>query len=288
MRPHIFKSFFLILFSIILSGCFDTQFDFKTRVAEDGSVTRQTTIHGRGARLFKAPEGDGWKSQKSQSQGTSLLLIDENVKIEATGQFKSGQIIAPDYRFDIENQMKTWSEEDKTRILAIGIKEPMQDHIFGKNQIKINRIKGWFNETVIYQETFQNAGIMELLVADLKDELRKQNSERGESLQDSELEILAKLRLEEDILPEIRFKSQVELPGKIISTNGKKVGRRKAEWDFDLKSFEQNYSIFKMEAVSRDLNVSGIVILVLVLGIALLFIVMALLGILKKKSKRVI
>lgn len=284
MTKHYQRYYFLVLPALILfSGCFDTSFDFKTVIHPNGEVSRQTKIEGRAANLFKVPDGPGWKSQISENKGGSAILPDIRYSVEASGKFQPGQVIAPDYQFSIADHVKGWGEKEKARAALAGIQPPYTDHVFSKNLVKINRVKGFFSETYFYEETFQNAGIISLLLIDIREELRGQAQLRGETLEDSELDILANLRLEEDILPQFRFKSEIQMPGKVISTNGKKNSKSKAIWEFTLKDFQQEYSIYKIEAVSRSLRTAGIIFWGIFGGLGFLFVVFAVIGILNMK-----
>ncbi len=275
---------FLLPALFIFSGCFDTDFHFKTAVDSDGSVNRQTRIEGRAANLFKSPDGPGWKSKASESKGASAIIPDKRYVIEASGHFQPGQAISSDYQFNIEEHIKSWGEKELNRAKLAGFEAPFEDRIFSKNQLKISRVKGFFSDTVIYEETFQNAGIISLLLTDIKEELREQSKSRGEVLEESELDILAHLRLEEDILPEFRFKSEIKMPGKLISSNGKKISKNRAVWEFSLKDFQKDYSIYKIEAVSRTLRLAGIIIWSVIAGLGCLFVLFALAGVLKLKT----
>lgn len=277
---------FFLSFIFILSGCFESQFDFKTVVAPDGTVLRETHMDGRGALLFKVPQGQGWQSRSWDSKGSSTLLPADVHHVEARGQFAAGQLIPGDYEFDFSKQIQSWQDEDRKKVEKAGLKPPYESNLFSRNTIRVNRLNGFFTVTVIYEEVFQNAGVMDLLLMDLKDELAKQAAQTGQDLKDPELGELARLRLESEILPEIRFKSEVHLPGKIISTNGKQAADGIVRWQFSLKDFQKGYSTYTLQAVSRTLKVPGVSLLVFLLALFLIFILLTLAGMRKISSKR--
>ena len=273
------SSFFLLLFSsifpLLLAGCFETQFQFHTVVHPDGSVIRETRVEGRGAHLFKLPEGGGWESQSWESRGEEALIPDTYYHGRARGRFAPGQEIPPDYELDIAKQEENWAEKKKARFEKAGIQPPFEEHLFSRNQIQVSQVKGWLTLTTFYEETFLNAGVIPVLLTDLKEEIRRQGENRGEVFQDSEIDVMAKLRLEDEILPEVRFESEVSLPGKIVSTSGRRAGKGKVEWKFTMKDFsatnlggsaanfggEEQHSQYTLRAASRSLRPAAVVIL---------------------------
>ncbi len=273
-------------FLFILSGCFESQFDFKTVVHPDGSVVRQTQIEGRGAALFKVPAGEGWQSRVWDTKGTTTLLLADVHHVAALGEFKPGQAIPGDYAFDFSKQIQSWQEEDRKKVEKAGIQLPFEENLFSHNQIRVIRQNGFLTVTMIYEEVFQNAGVMNLLLIDLKEELAKQGAQSGQDLKDPELEELARLRLESEILPEIRFKSEVRLPGKIISTNGKPAGNGVVRWQFSLKDFQKGYSTYTLQAVSRTLKVPGFWMLSFLVALFLFCTFLVLAGVKQVSSKR--
>ena len=277
---------FLAFFTLSLSGCFEAQFDFKTVVDPDGAILREMHIDGRGANLFIVPKGDGWQAKSWETKGASTLLPAVVHHVQASGQFRPGQLIPSDYEFDFSKQMQSWQEEDRKRVEKAGIKPPFEEHLFSRNSVRVNQLKGLFTVTTIYEEVFQNAGIMDLLLMDLKDELKKQAAQSGQELKDPELGEIAKLRLESEILPEIRFKSEVELPGKIVSTNGKLGGNGFVRWQFSLKDFQKGYSTYTLQAVSRTLQVSALWLLAFLAGLLLIFVILALAGMKQLSGRR--
>ncbi len=279
-------SAFLAFFLFILSGCFESQFDFKTVIHPDGTAVRETHIEGRGAVLFKVPKGEGWQSRVWDTKGSTTLLPAEVHHVAARGEFKAGQGIPGDYEFDFSKQIQSWQDEDRKKVEKAGIKPPFEEHLFSRNNIRVSRLNGFFTVTLLYEEVFQNAGVMDLLLIDLKEELAKQGAQIGQDLKDPELGELARLRLESEILPEIRFKSEVRLPGKIISTNGKAAGDGIVRWQFSLKDFQKEYSTYTLRAVSRTLKVSRVWMLAFLAALFLFFMFLTLAGVKQISSKR--
>lgn len=282
MMKHLMTIFFLF----ILSGCFESQFDFKTVVHLDGTVVRQTHMEGRGASLFKVPKGEGWQSRVWDTKGGTTLLPAEVHHVEAIGEFKAGQNIPGDYEFDFSKQIQSWQDEDREKVEQAGIKPPFEEHLFSRNTVRVNQVNGFLTVTTIYEEVFQNAGVMNLLLIDLKEELAKQGAQSGQDLKDPELSELARLRLESEILPEIQFRSEVRMPGKIISTNGKAAGDGIVRWQFSLKDFQKGYSTYTLQTVSRTLKVRGVWVLTVLIALFLFFMVLMLAGMKKISSKR--
>lgn len=248
---RLLKLFFLAVCAAALSGCFETEFNFKTAIKPDGSVIRNTSLDGRGAYLFKAPNESGWQSKSWETKGENALIPLSEHHIRLEGRFTAGQEILPDYQFDIPKISESWSEKDTKKLEEAGIKPPFDRNVFSRNQVRIHRIQGLLTTTTIYEEIFQNANVIPVLMLDLKEEIRKQSESKGQNFQDSELEDLARLRLEEEILPQIRFKSEVELPGEVSSTNGKQDGKNKVTWQFTMRDFQAGYSIYTLRATSR-------------------------------------
>ncbi len=273
----------LCALSAALTGCFETEFRFHTKVSEDGSVERNTSFDGRGAHMFKAPAGPGWQSKEWETKGEAALLPDAIYHVEAQGKFKAGQLISSDYAFNLEKSMANWDAEAMKELAEAGIQEPYEQNLSSRNEVKVSRIKGLLTETVFYEERFQNTGLIQLLLSDLKDEIKRQGEARKETLEDLELEILARLRLEEEILPEIRFKHELEMPGKINASNGNISGNR-VKWEFSLRDFNEDYSVYQMTASSRALRLPGLIAIATAGILALLALLAAVTGVFRIKS----
>ncbi len=275
----------VLLLLFLFSGCFETAFDFKTVVHPDGSVFRETRVDGRGGHLFKAPSGPGWQVKSWETKGKETILVDTYYHQVATGRFLSNQAIPPDYQFNTEGLAQNWDEEDKKHLEGAGIKPPYEQNLYSRNRIRIQRIKGWLTETFFYEEVFETAGLIELLSRDLKEEIKKQNQGRKEVLGEEEINGLIKLRLEDEYLAPIRFRSEILLPGRIVSSNAKKTEKGKAVWEFSAKDFQNNYSTYTLRANSRTVSLIGMIFLILVGGAGLLLLLVLLVGILKTKHK---
>lgn len=282
------KFFSLVLFSVVLSmglsGCFETEFDFKTVVKSDGTVLRNSSLHGRGGNLFKLPNENGWTAKAWETKGENSLIpmVEHHAKLE--GRFQAGKLIPSDYQFDVTKISESWAEKEQKRLADAGIKPPFESTVFSRNQINIHRIQGLLTTTTVYEEIFQNANVIPILMMDLKDEIRKQSESKGQNFQDSELEDLARLRLEEEILPQIRFSSSVELPGEIASANGKQDGKNKVIWKFTMKDFQAGYSIYTLRATSRVFRPMAVFFFAAVGFLVLFMSVLILIGMSKFRS----
>ena len=263
---------------LLLGGCFETEFHFDTRIQPDGTVIRKTRIEGRGATLFEVPSGKGWKTKTWETRGEKTLISEVISHVQAEGRFKAGQEIPSDYAFNLEKQSAHWQEKDKKRLEEAGIKPPYEAQIFSHNQIRIQQIKGWFTVTTFYEETFETAGVLALLFQDLKEEIRREGEGRGQVYQLAELEAFAKLRIEEEILPEFHFESEVELPGKILTTNGQQLSTAKTVWKFSMKDFQKDFSSYKLTASSEAFRLSGFLFAGLCLALLAGFLILGVLG----------
>ncbi len=279
------KQIFLACALILLSGCFDTEFNFKTTVHRNGSLSRETKIDGRGARFFKAPDGPGWTSKTWKTPGEQTFVDDASYHIEAQGRFKPNQTPLPDYQLDVASRAKDWAEPQKKRLDAAGIKPPYHENLYSRNQVKVSVLRGWFTVTTFYEEKFENAGIVPLLLMDLKEDVRHASTLRGENFTEVELDGLARLRLTDEILPEIRFHSEVSLPGKVISSNARQREKSKAVWDFTMKDFQDNYSTYTLKASSQSLRLPGIIFVIGMVLLSFALFVLVIFGVHLQKQK---
>lgn len=281
---RLFKFILLAVFSAALSGCFETEFDFKTKIKPDGTVTRTTSLDGRGAYLFKAPNESGWKAKAWETKGENALIPLSEHHIRLEGRFTPGQDILPDYQFDIPKISESWSSKDTKKLEEAGIKPPFERNIFSRNQIHIHRVQGLLTTTTVYEEIFQNANVIPVLMLDLKEEIRKQSESKGQDFQDSELEDLARLRLEEEILPQIRFSAEIELPGEVSSSNGQQEGKNKVFWKFTMRDFQAGYSIYTLRATSRMFRPAAILFFAAIGFLVLFMLVLILVGMSRFRS----
>ncbi len=252
-----------VLFPLFLTGCFETEFNFQTTIFPDESIRRETRIDGRGAKFFKPPAGPGWKVRAWQTKGPSLLVPETIDHLVAEGSFGPHQPIPSDYHYQFQEE-KNLSPDELQRLEQAQIPKPYSDHIFCRNQIRIQQASTWFYQTFLYEEVFQNEGILEVLLLDLKENIRREASQHGESFGDSELAVMARLRLEDEILPAIHFRSAVSLPGRVVSSNANSRQAGKLVWEFSLKDFQKNYSVTTLRAVSRSLRWPAVLLLCLI------------------------
>ncbi len=279
------KSAGLFILLAAFSGCFETQFDFNTVVKSDGSVQRTFNMDGRSANFFKTPSSGPWKSRTWESKSENTLIPSVSYHGHAEASFRPEEKIPSDYEFDTAKISSAWSEKDQKRLQEAGIKPPFDQTVFSRNQVRVHRLHGLLTETVIYEEVFQNANVISLLMMDLKEEIRKQSEERGQAFQDSELEDLARLRLEEEILPQIRFKSRVEMPGEITSANGQKDGKNSVTWKFSMRDFQGGYSIYTLRATSKIFRPLALSFFVLSGLLVIFFFILAMIGMSKFKPR---
>ncbi len=270
--------------TLALCGCLETGFEFKTIIKSDGSVLRTLNMDGAGGNFFKAPSAP-WKSRSWETRGGRVLLPSSDYHIFAEGSFKADQEIPADYEFDTAKIISSWSEADRARLEGAGIKPPFDQNVFSCNQVRIHRLQGLLTVTTVYEEVFQNANVIPLIMIDLKDEIRRQSEERGQNFQDSELEDLARLRLEEEILPQIRFRSHLEMPGEIISTNGSREGKNAVTWKFTMKDFQGGYSIYTLRASARSFKPAALLFFGAAGLLTLLLFIVAVIGMSRFKPR---
>src|SRR3989338_7021881 len=98
------KALFLSATLLLLTGCFETDFKFKTTVKPNGSVIRETKIDGRGANRFAAPWGKGWEVKTFVTRGGQSILEDTYYHVQAIGRFRNASEIGSDYQFNSEKQ----------------------------------------------------------------------------------------------------------------------------------------------------------------------------------------
>jgi hypothetical protein len=281
------KALILSASLLAFSGCFETQFDFVTFVKSDGSVERETKIEGRGAGYFMVPEGSRWQVKTWEEKGVEAFVPNTYYHIQARGKFGPGEPIASDYRFNVEKILSQLGKAGKKRLAGAGIQEPFSDHIFSRNEVRVREVNGWLVKTMFYEETFQSAGVLALLAKDLEDEIRKEYEQSGHKIEsDEELGTLAVDKLEKDILPRLKFRSKVVMPGKIISSDAQQVDRNSATWIFSMKDFRDNYTVFTLHAMSRQLQPVGLVLIGVPLMMGILIVLMMIIGMGQQKKGR--
>jgi hypothetical protein len=286
MKSYLRQAFVLIGGIFLLSGCFEAQFDFSTVIKSDGSVERETSIDGRGADLFKAPEGGKWEVKSWETKGQETFLPNTYYHTRAKGKFSPGETVSSDYRFDTEKFLGQLDEEGQKALEEAGIEQPYADHIFSRNEIRVHELNGWLVKTTIYEETFSSSGILKLLAKDYKEEIRKENERTGNAAELKDLDALALEKLAGDILPRIRFHVKVTMPGKIVSSNTAQTGKSTAEWTFSMRDFQDQYSVYKINAVSRSLRPIGLAAILGPLGLGIVIILAMILGLRRRRKAK--
>ncbi|PIQ85187.1 MAG: hypothetical protein COV74_09520 [Candidatus Omnitrophica bacterium CG11_big_fil_rev_8_21_14_0_20_45_26] len=170
------KIYLLLIGIILLTGCFETDFNFKTVVKPSGAVVRETRIDGRGAHLFKAPQDGHWQVKTNVTKGGQSILADTYYHVYAVGRFDKGEQIGSDYQYDAEKQFQDISDEERRNFIQLGIVEPFEQNIYSKNFIQVVRHRGLFTSEYEYQEVFQNKNVIELLLNDIKKEVIREQS----------------------------------------------------------------------------------------------------------------
>ncbi|MBI4388430.1 MAG: hypothetical protein HY582_05250, partial [Candidatus Omnitrophica bacterium] len=150
------KKFFLSAACLLLlTGCFETDFSFKTTVKPNGSIVRETKIDGRGADRFVAPAGAGWEVKTYDTKGGQSLLEDTYHHVHAFGRFKNASEIGSDYQFNVTDQFSEISDEERKNFIQLGLVEPFEENIYSKNFVQVTKHPGLFKSTYEYQEIFQ-------------------------------------------------------------------------------------------------------------------------------------
>ena len=297
----------------LLTGCFETDFGFKTTIKPNGSIVRETKIDGRGANRFVAPSGPGWEVKTYETKGGQSILEDTYYHIHAFGRFKSASEIRSDYQFDTSKQFSDISDEERKNFIDLGIVEPFEENIYSKNFVEVVKHHGIFKSTYEYQEIFQNKGIIQLLLNDIKKEIIREQAVtlpsqgsvkgsladaaskastepatataglkpaedvtktpkvtiEGQLLSSHAVETIARERLAKDTLSKFKFRSEVSLPGEIVSSNAGSLVGSTAVWEFSLADFELNYSRYILTARSQMVEWKTVSLLVILIGVIL-------------------
>ena len=255
------KIMMLLCLTGLLSGCLEAEYQFQTVVNEDGSVFRETLIEGRGFQFFLPPEGKGWQVQINQAENKGTFFLGPYYSVQAHGQFKPNEALPPDYRFNLKKQMEGWGAEQMQAVEALGIRPPYEQFLYSRNNIRIRLKKGWLTHTYIYEETFENKGLIELLLIALIEELKAERKQSGQEWSEAEVGQLARQKLEEDILSRVRFESEVEMPGQLLDTNAHEKKGNHLRWVFSMQDFQNNYGRYELKAVSRTLRSRGMALM---------------------------
>ncbi len=285
----------LFFISIFITGCFETNFNFKTAVHRGGTIDREVKIDGRGADRFLPPEGPQWQVKTFETKGGQTILQDTHYHIHARGRFKNAAEVGSDFRYNVADLVGNVTDETRKEFIdELGIKEPFEEDIRAANQVELKRKRSFWSVEYEYVETFQNRWLIPILVHDLKKEIMRKEaisfvaSETPSSASDQtvpeapalapallapeKVEAMAQAKLKEELLPQFRFHSELTLPGKIISTNATTVRGGTLVWDFTGVDFRKNYSTFELRAISRAVNL-GAVLALAVLGVVAVLVV---------------
>lgn len=269
MKPSL-KIWMPVCLMLLCTGCLEAEYQFKTVVNEDGSVFRETLIEGRGFQFFLPPEGAGWQVQINQAENKGAFFLGPYYSVQAHGQFKPNQMLPPDYRFNLKKQMEGWGEEQMQAVEERGVRPPYEQFLYSRNDIRIRFEKGWLTHTYVYEEIFENKGLIELLLIDLIEELKEDRKQSGQEWSEAEVGQLARQRLEEDVLSRVRFESEVEMPGQLLNTNAHEKKGNRLRWTFNMQDFQTNYGRYELKAVSRSLRTRGLAFVLIGIAIAVL------------------
>ena len=72
------KAIMLFCLTLILSGCFETKFNFRTVVHSNGRAEREVQVDGRGADRFLPPSGPQWEVKTFETKGGQSILEDRH------------------------------------------------------------------------------------------------------------------------------------------------------------------------------------------------------------------
>ena len=287
MRHYLFA----LLLVLLLSGCFETNFNFETVIRRDGSMDRKVQIEGRSADRFLPPSGPEWTVKTFETKGEQPILEDVQYHIHGKGHFAHADDFTSDFQYDVSRLIANLTPETREELVHdLGLPEPLENEVGAANQVDLVRERSFWRTTYEYRERFQVRRLIPILIHDLKKEIHRKRSESSKllthalsgaqagtpsgtsepiDLSAAELEELAKRRLVEEILPAFRFHSEVTLPGVIVDTNATRVRRQTAIWDFNGVDFEDDFSVYQLRVTSRSSNI-GLIIAVLVIVVSII------------------
>ena len=269
------KAIFWIFSLVLLNGCFETSFNFKTVVQKNGKADREVQINGRGASRFLPPEGPEWEVKTSETQGGQSLLDDTQYHIHAAGHFLERGLVGNDFRYDVSKLLPNLTDEAKQEFKEqLGIPEPFEQSIGTENRIHLERKRSFFTTRYDYQERFEIQYLIPILLRDLKKEIAREdlvklgnNGSRadpsdqasqvvleGAMISEERTAELAMKKLTEEILPKFQFHSEVTLPGRIVRSNASAIHKRTAIWDFKGSDFQGEYSTYEIHVSSIAYN----------------------------------
>jgi hypothetical protein len=277
MKQVVKRSLLALLAFVLLSGCFETRFNFQTRVSPSGAIEREVQIDGSGANRFLPPKGAYWSVKTFESKEGKSFFDDTSHHIHAKGKVAGAHELTHDFRFDASRFVENLSPAARVELTEqLNILEPISDHLGTGNPVMLKRSRSIWTTQYEYREVFEIRGLVPILLLDLMKEIERQN------VVENVVE-RAQKKLVSEFLPEFRFHSEVTLPGKIFKTNASRLHERTAIWDFNGTDFEDDFSRFEIFAVSRTLNY-GLLGAILALALGLLAAIA--LGRRRKKTRR--
>ena len=293
---RIIGSIVLLLSLVFLSGCFETDFNFKTIIRRNGKIDREVHINGRGASRFLPPTGPQWDVKISQTKGGQSILEDTQYHIHANGHFIDSSLFTSDFRYDTAKLISDLTDETREEFRKeLGIPEPFEKEIGAANRIELKRKRSLVATEYDYTEVFEIRWLIPILLHDLKKEIIREKTATLKSepptssqagiepvpvpslepalLSDSKISELARKKLVEEILPKFQFHSEITMPGKIVSTNATSTHGVTALWDFQGINFSDDFSLYTLHVVSKAPNFGLIAVSILVvLGIVWIFV----------------
>lgn len=257
------KIFFAILLALLLSGCFETDFNFKTTVNRNGSIQREVQINERGPSRFLPPSGSHWEIVKAETKPGPSLLGDQENHVHAIGRFKDASQFSSDFHYDNKLLIESLDEDKKKELRdVLKIPEPFEKEIGASNRIELKKKRSFFFTEYRYMEFFEIRHLIPILLQDLREDIAQEENTKMKDaatpqvpLEEARVDELARNRLKEEILPKFQFHSEVSLPGKIIQSNASNIHGGTAVWNFRAIDFEENFSSYGLQVASRAPNI---------------------------------
>ncbi|MBI4395016.1 MAG: hypothetical protein HY583_02350 [Candidatus Omnitrophica bacterium] len=297
------RSGFTVLLALLLTGCYETNFNFKTVVHQSGKIDREVQINGEGADRFLPPTGPRWEIKAAESKPAKLILGETQYHIHAIGHFAGPNQFTSDFRYNTPGLIADLTEEKHKALRdELQIPEPFGKEIGTENRIQLQKKRSLFSIEYHYTEMFEVRHLISILLYDLKKDIAESQIDlvnpKDESLVESQknisksepqtpsrlgpdqIEALVQEKLREDILPKFQFHSEVTFPGKITSSNASQTHGETAIWDFRAADFENDFSIYTLHAVSKAPNFGALI----ALALAFLAIIIAVMYARQKKT----
>ncbi|MBI4372968.1 MAG: hypothetical protein HY585_04505 [Candidatus Omnitrophica bacterium] len=279
------SSWLTVFLALLLSGCYDTSFNFKTVVHQSGKIDREVQINGEGADRFLPPSSPQWEIKTAETKPGRLILGEAEYHIHAVGHFTGADQFASDFRYNTPGLIADLTEEKRKALTdELKIPEPFGKEIGTENRIQIQKKRSLFSIEYHYTEVFEIRHLIAILLYDLKKDiaeghfdlvnLKNESSESAPEppavLEPQKVEALALGKLKEEILPKFQFHSELTLPGKITSSNAAQTHGSTAVWDFRAVDFENDFTSYTLHAVSKTSNFGAIFALILAILAAVL------------------